>query len=62
MQTYCIIRKRYTENKNPNVSCTSNAKVIVSAACALPNSKKKRFINPISTNPTKWSNTLISKI
>ena len=44
MESYCLKCKKHTENINPQVSSTSNGKVILSK-CAICNSKKSKFIN-----------------
>ena len=44
MESYCLKCKKYTKNINPQVSSTSNGKMILSK-CAICNSKKSKFIN-----------------
>ena len=43
MESYCLKCKKHTENINPQVSNTSNGKVMISK-CAICNSKKSKFI------------------
>ena len=43
MESYCLKCKKHTKNMNPQVSSTSNGKVIISK-CAICGSKKSRFI------------------
>ena len=45
METYCLKCKKHTENINPQVSSTSNGKVMILSKCAICNSKKSKFIN-----------------
>ena len=45
METYCLKCKNHTENINPQVSSTSNGKVMILSRCAICNSKKSKFIN-----------------
>ena len=44
MKSYCLKRRKNTENINPRVSTTSNGKTILLSKCAICNSKKSRFI------------------
>ena len=44
MKSYCLKRKRDTENINPKVSGTSNGKAMILSKCAICGSKKSRFI------------------
>ena len=44
METFCLKCKNHTENINPQVSSTSNSKVMILSKCAICNSKKSRFI------------------
>ena len=44
MKSYCLKCKKHTENINPQVSSTSNSKIIISPKCALCGSKNSRFI------------------
>ena len=43
MESYCLKCKKYTKNINPQVSSTSNGKLMISK-CAICNSKKSKFI------------------
>ena len=45
MQSYCLKCKKHTENKNPQVSSTSNGKIMILSKFAICNSKKYEFIN-----------------
>ena len=45
MESYCLKCKKYTENINPNVSSTSNGKIVILSKCAICNSKKSKFTN-----------------
>ena len=45
MQSYCLKCKKHTENKNPQVSSTSNGKIMILSKVAICNSKKYEFIN-----------------
>ena len=44
METYFLKCKKHTENINPQVSSTSNGKVMILSKCAICGSKKSRFI------------------
>ena len=44
METFCLKCKNHTENINPQVSSTSNGKVMILSKCAICGSKKSRFI------------------
>ena len=44
MESYCLKCKKHTKNINPQVSSTSNGKVMVLSKCAICNSKKSKFI------------------
>ena len=44
MESYCLKCRKYTENINPQVSGTSNGKIMILSKCAICNSKKFRFI------------------
>ena len=43
MESYCLKCKKYTKNINPQVSSTSNGKLMISK-CAICGSKKSKFI------------------
>ena len=45
MESYCLKCRKYTENINPQVSITSNGKLMILSKCAICNSKKSKFIN-----------------
>ena len=45
MESYCLKYKKRTENINPQVSSTSNGKIMILSKCAICNSKKSKFIN-----------------
>ena len=44
MESYCLKSKKYAKNINPQVSSTSNGKVMILSKCAICGSKKSRFI------------------
>ena len=44
MKSYCLKRRKDTENINPKISSTSNGKAMVLSNCAICGSKKSRFI------------------
>ena len=44
MEPYWLKCKKYTKNINPQVSSTSNGKVMILSKCAICGSKKSRFI------------------
>ena len=44
MESYCLKGRKYTENINPQISCTSNDKTMISSKCAICGSKKSKFI------------------
>ena len=54
MEWYCLNCRKYTKNIDPQVSSTSNGKVMISK-CAICNSKKSKFIN-------KQAKGLLSKL
>ena len=45
MESYCLKCKKYTRNKNLQVSSTSDGKMMILSKCAIFNSKKSKFIN-----------------
>ena len=45
MESYCLKCRKYTKNKDPQVSSTSNDKLMILSKCAICNSKKSKFIN-----------------
>ena len=44
MESYCLKCKKYTKNINPQVSSTSNDKLMIFSKCAICGSKKSKFI------------------
>ena len=44
MESYCLKCKKYTKNINPQVSSTSNGKLMILSKCAMCGSKKSKFI------------------
>ena len=44
MESYCLKCKKHKENVNPQVSSTSNGKIMILSKCAICGSKKSRFI------------------
>ena len=44
MESYCLKCKKYTKNINPQVSSTSNGKLMILLKCAICGSKKSNFI------------------
>ena len=44
MESYCLKCKKYTENINPQVSSTSNCKLMILSKCAICGSKESEFI------------------
>ena len=44
MESYCLKCKKNTKNINPQVSSTSNGKVMILSKCAICGSRKSRFI------------------
>ena len=51
MESYCLKCKKYTKNINPQVSSTSNGKLMILSKCAICDSKKSKFINK---KRSKW--------
>ena len=49
MEPYCLKCKKHTENRNPEVSSTSNGKIMISK-CAICKSKMSKFINKQEAN------------
>ena len=45
MESYCLKCKKNTKNINPQVSSTSNGKIMILSKWAICNSKKSKFIN-----------------
>ena len=44
MESYCLKCKKYTKNINPQVSSTSNGKMMILSKCAISGSKKSKLI------------------
>ena len=44
MESYCLRCKKHTKNINPQVSRTSNGKLMILSKCAICGSKKSKFI------------------
>ena len=44
MESYCLKCKKHTKNVNPQVSSTSNGKMMILSKCAICGSKKSKFI------------------
>ena len=44
MESYCLKCKKHTKNINPQVSSTSNGKMMILSKCAICGSKKSKFI------------------
>ena len=45
MESYCVKCKKNTESVDPQVSSTSNGKLMILSKCAICNSKKSKFIS-----------------
>ena len=50
MESYCLKCRKYTKNINPQVSSTSNGKIMILSKCEICNSKKSKFVNKQETN------------
>ena len=44
MESYCLKCKKYSKNINPQVSSTSDGKLMVLSKCAICGSRKSKFI------------------
>ena len=44
IESYCLKCKKYTKNINPQVSSTSNGKLMIITKCAICGSRKSKFI------------------
>ena len=44
MESYCLKCRKYTKNIDPQVSSTSNGKIMILSKCAICDSKKSKFI------------------
>ena len=49
MKSYCLKCKKYTKNINPQVSSTSNGKLMILSKCPICGSKKSKFIQKQDT-------------
>ena len=45
MESYCLKCKKPTKNVNPQVSSTSNGKMMILSKCTICGSTKSKFIN-----------------
>ena len=45
MESYCLKCKKQTKNIDPQLSSTSNGKLIILSKCAICGSKKSKLIN-----------------
>ena len=44
MESYCLKCKKHTKNINPQVSSTSNGRLMIISKCAICGSRKSKFI------------------
>ena len=44
MESYCLKCRKYTKNINPQVSSTSNVRLMILSKCAICGSRKSKFI------------------
>ena len=51
MKSYCLKYKKHTKNINPQVSSTSNSKMMILSKFSICGSKKSKFINK---QEAKW--------
>ena len=49
MELYCLKCRKYTKNINPQVSSTSNGKMMILSKCAICGSRKYEFIKKQDT-------------
>ena len=49
METYCLKCIKYTKNINPQVSGTSNGKIMMTSKCKRCNSRKCKFLKKQET-------------
>ena len=49
MESYCLKCRKYTKNIDPQVSSTSNGKMMILSKCEIRNSNKSKFINKQKT-------------
>ena len=52
MESYCLKCKKYTKNINPQVSSTSNDKLMILSKCDICGSEKSKFIKKQERNIT----------
>ena len=45
MESYCLKCRKYTKNIDPQVSSTSNGKLMILSKCTICNGNKSKFIN-----------------
>ena len=45
MESYCLKCKKHTKNINPQVSSTTNGKIMILPKCPICNSKNSKFTN-----------------
>ena len=45
MESYCLRCKKYTKNINPQLSSTTNGKLMILSKYAICGSKKSKFMN-----------------
>ena len=45
MESYCLKCRKYTKNINPQVSSTSNGKIMILSKCSICGSMKSKFSN-----------------
>ena len=45
MELYCLKCKKHKKDINPQVSSTSNGKMMILSKCAICDSRKSKFIN-----------------
>ena len=56
MESYCLKCRKYIKNINPQVSSTSDGKIMILSRCAICNAKKCKFIKK------KGAKGLLSKL
>ena len=49
MESYCLKCKKYTKDINPQVSSSSNGKLMILLKCAISGSKNSKFIKKQDT-------------
>ena len=45
MKTYCIVRKKDTENNTPKLSKTKNGRLMLKSICSVCKNKNTRFVS-----------------